>query len=93
MRAFFDAVKDSSCTVLGKTLKIKKAVTKFNRSRNWALLKAKELIESAPGGTGATAQLGKDRNVKVGNVIAFEQKPHESRGTFLGPFSSLTLPS
>ena len=75
----------------GSEVSMKMDITKFNRQRNWALYKAKELISKSPGGASAVADM-QERQVKVDSEIAFKQEKYDSRGSFCGAFSALFLP-
>ena len=82
----FERAKGYQTTVDSKLIKVKMGITKFNKARNWALLKAKDLC-----GNGAIADM-KARTVSQGDVVCFEQEKNESKGTFCGPCSHLRLP-
>ena len=74
-------------------MKAKFALTDFNKQRNWALRKAEELIKAEPAATNKRVAINfSARVVKVDSSTAFEQGRDESRGTFMGAFSALTLP-
>ena len=79
------------CEMLGKKVDVKAAKTKFFRQRDWALGKAKEVLEKTKGGKDATADW-KSRVVKVGSTVAFEQEADEAAGHFCGKFAHLSLP-
>ena len=55
-----------------------------------------ELIEASPHAQGKTVEiewLQKERQVKVGDAVAFEQLPGDVCGTFQAPFLDIVLPS
>jgi hypothetical protein len=79
-------------TIGGSEVSMKMDVTKINRERNWAIYKAKELIASSPGGANASIDM-KERQIKVGGMIAFKQEQNDTQGSFCGVFSTLSLPS
>jgi hypothetical protein len=89
---FFDAAKDENLSVSGSTIKIKKGVSKFNKSRTWALLKGRDVVAASDGGASATVDM-KERCVKVGTDVVFQQGKDECRGSFCGAFAHLTLPA
>jgi hypothetical protein len=90
--AFFRDAKDVELSVNGAKIKVMTGISKFKRTRNWALMTAKDLISKTPNGNGAVADK-KERVVKVGSQIAFTQLKHEAHGTFLHPFEHLSLPA
>lgn len=92
VRDFVKAVEESGVVVEteGKQLQVKQAQTQKQRTRNWALRKAEELVKAVPGTTGVKLDW-KERKVKVGEEAAFEQGK-DNLGTFLGNFTNLKLP-
>ena len=93
-KLFLDALPDRSVDLAcGGKVKAKFALTDFNKQRNWALRKAEELIKAEPAATNKRVAIDfSARVVKVDSSTAFEQGRDESRGTFMGAFSALTLP-
>ncbi len=78
-------------------LKIERARTRSQRSRNWALRKAEELakVHAQQRGISGTAWIDWTmpvRKVFVGDELAFSQQRGELRGSFVDKFSSLVLP-
>ena len=62
------------------------------KQRDWALTKAEELLKAeAAGGTVAVDR--QSRVVKVNSTVAFRQEKQDSRGSFVGSFLHLALPS
>ena len=78
--------------VNGTTVRVKKAKTAFNESRDWALHKAKDLLSTAAPQR-AVALHYDSRSVTVDNVTAFRQEEHDPRGAFCAPFLELQLPN
>ena len=77
----------------GERLKVKAAITKLNSHRNWALRAAKDVAEKSPLCIGKNIDLDmKNRVLKVGGEVAFQQNPNETSGSFTSKFSSLKLP-
>ena len=82
----------------GVTLKIKPARTKLQSKRNYALIKASELIKASPLTAGRDVKIewkvegSKDRQVTVGSDIGFLQGKDETAGSFMAPFGELVLP-
>ena len=82
------------------SVKIKAAKTQTQKKRNYALIRASELItelqKSTPG-TKKTIQIEwkvtdtKDRHVTVDGVVGFCQTQNDSSGTFRAPFLDLSV--
>ena len=87
---FFERSKNVDVKFASGTVKVRKAKTKFNKHRDWALLKATDVLKTAA--PGKSVQLDfKNRIVKVGDAKAFEQSSTDFEGVFVHPFSSLSL--
>ena len=85
--------RGSEVRAQGTKLKVAPALTKLNKSRNWALNKAHELVRGAAT-DGATVEVQKkpERKVLVNGDPAFEQPKDVSKGSFVGLFTHLELP-
>eukprot|EP00973_Karenia_brevis_P035902 4953134-Karenia_brevis.AAC.1 len=91
--AFLNKVKNESLEVNGSDIKFKKALTKVNAARNWALRKAKDLIDDASEGHHKPVKIDwPSRTVKANDVVAFSQIKSQLKGTFHAPFANLSLP-
>ena len=92
-RKVLDRLNKSELTVNGASIGIKAARTKLNGTRNYSLRSAEEKIKASDAKGGAEVILDwKERVIKVGTKIAFKQEKADITGSFLDPFSSLTLP-
>ena len=82
-----------SAVIGGGSVKIKKALSKINESRNYALRKAEELLKSDPqtGQKQVVISWSKPRGVKVDGTFAFSQNDSELTGTFAAPYNNLQL--
>jgi len=88
-----DKLSKSELKVNGASIGIKAARTKLNGTRNHSLRSAEEQIKASDATGGAEVILDwKERVIKVGTKIAFKQEKADITGSFLDPFSSLTLP-
>ena len=73
-------------------MRVKAALTATNKQRNWALRKAEELLKAAE--PEAKVELAwPERAVKVNGEKAFSQDKTDTRGSFLPPFTKLSLPN
>ena len=80
-------------TESGVNIKIKRAMTKINSKRNWALRRASELITQAPESRGHSVKIEwKDRTVTVNSTAAFIQAKDDLIGNFCAPYSALHIP-
>ena len=78
-----------------KTVNIRAALTDIDRSRNWALVKAEELVKASALSSDKTVSVkrGDKRGVYVNDSAAFTQAERRARsGTFIGEFVHLSLP-
>ena len=82
-----------------KGVKIKSALMEIDRNRNWALLKAEELIKASPCSHAKNVtvkrgdKVGAVRGVYVDDSVAFSQAQSFARGgTFHCTFADLQLP-
>ena len=93
-RNLVKAVKDRGVTyeVEGKKLRLAPAKTAFFKQRDWAFNKAEELLKANAAG-GKVEVERKERTVKVNGAEAFKQQKEDSKGSFLGSFAHLALPS
>ena len=76
-------------------VKIRPALTACDRSRNWALNTAKELIEKDPrsGGKSVEMKRAQERGIYVGGRAAFRQEArYDPRGVFVQDYADLKLP-
>ena len=95
-QAFIKAVKaanKSEFTIGDQKVRVKNALTRLQRSRDWALRTATELIKAKTSGKVETIRNGGERGVKVDGAFAFEQAQGEARGSFRAPFQNLILPA
>ena len=82
----------------GKTLRLAKTQPKQQLTRNYALRKANDLLKTHPHATGKTITINwkldnsTDRTVTVNHAPAFTQTKSDLTGTFLPPFTDLTIP-
>lgn len=93
-------IDNAEIPVEGSSVKIKAAKTQIQKKRNYALIRASELItelqKSTPG-TKKTIQIEwkvvdtKDRHVTVDGVVGFCQNQNDSNGTFKAPFLDLSF--
>ena len=90
-RDFVEKASSVPFVVGEKTLKVKRAKTRFNRSRDWSIRKAHEIL-SSKFREKSFEIVWKDRVVKVGDDICFSQTEFDARGSFTGNFGHLTLP-
>ena len=82
------------CTDESITIFVKKALSKFQRARNWALKKAAEILEKNNGDQ-VVEIIWKpfdQRGVKVDDFKGFVQDNDDKYGRFHGPFAHLALP-
>ena len=76
----------------GSTVAVKKGLPHFFEHCGWALAKAKEVLTSSNKDKKVVAKREKDKaSVTVEGVPAFLQKSTDAEGTFLEPFSHLSL--
>jgi hypothetical protein len=78
-------------------LKVAFARTKSQKSRNWALRKATELINVDLSKRNSVEEVSiqwemPTRKILVGTTVAFEQGKLDLRGNFCGQYTTLTLP-
>ena len=83
------AADKATIKVSGQDISLKLALTKLQRSRNWAINKAMELIKAA-GGISVTREKG---TLKIGDSVVFSQPKGDPRGQFDGAYSHLVLPA
>ena len=94
--AFLQAVKAggrSEFTLGTGKVRVLPALTKLQKSQRWALDKAASLLRGAAGSQRVEVVTRGERCVKVGGVVAFEQGKGVARGSFLAPFTHLSLPA
>ena len=91
--SFLDAARSHNMVVSGATIRIKEANTKIVRQRNWAMNKAKELIQqsSLPGAESPESDM-KVRTITVKGDVVFKQERCDLKGSFRGAYSHLSLP-
>ena len=76
---------------------IKNARTDFQKACNWALKKACELIKNSPESKNKKVEIvwkvtdTKLRQINVNEKVAFVQSEEEGTGTFVAPFTDLSL--
>ena len=78
-----------------KTVNIRAALTDIDRSRNWALVKAEELVKASALSSDKTVSVKRcdKRGVYVNDVLVFSQEMRFGRGvTFHGAYAGLKLP-
>ena len=95
VREFLKAFNDSGSEVKvhGTKLKVAAALTKLNKSRNWALNNAHELVRAAAAEeTTVEVQKKPERKVLVNENEAFVQPKDVPKGSFVGHFAHLELP-
>ena len=93
VRDALSLVKNKSFTVGDASITIKNALSKINGVRNYSLREAERMAKEH-------VSIGKDtitidwkaREVKEGLVAIFVQLREETKGTFQGDFSALSLP-
>jgi len=91
---FTNAVDETGAElkVKGQSIKVKSARTKFNSSRNYSMRVAQERIKAhAATGTKTVEFKWEARTVTVDNEVAFSQSKAEIGGTFVAPYSDLSL--
>ena len=93
-KKFLDRVPSKTAELSdGSTVKIKRALSEFNKQRNWSLRKAEELIKGDPAARNRRVAIDfGSRTVTVDASTAFEQGRDETGGSFKGAFSTLALP-
>ena len=93
-RSFLDRVPNKSAQLTdGTRAKLKRALTEFNKQRNWASRKAEEPIKAEPATKDKQVTIDVvSRAVKVDGATAFEQGRDEAGGSFKGAFSKTALP-
>ena len=92
MREFLEKSKSHVFNVAGVTIAIKKAMTKINAARNWALREAHTKITALDVARGAEVKIEwTERCVKHGADVVFTQTPGELKGTFSGIAAALIL--
>ena len=92
-REALNSISGKSLSVQGQTISIKNARTKVNGQRNYALRKAKELLKASDVNTGKTVEIKwAERCVSVNDVAAFSQAKTDISGSFLPPYSAMSLP-
>ena len=87
---FLKAAKETSFTVKGVVVGVKKAKTSFNGQRDYSLYKAADVLKAAAPGKSVTLERD-SRTVAVDKVCAFKQEKDETGGTFCGGYSHLSL--
>ena len=81
----------------GTTLRLDKKKTDTQRTRNWSLHHAHELLTKHHANANATVTINwkltdtRNRNVTVNNTPAFTQTPHELTGTFTDTYNTLSF--
>ena len=91
-----ETVKSRSLKLDVPGVKILPALTAIDRSRNWALGTAKELVEKDKRAQGKSVDVkkAKGRGIYVNNEAVFLQEHrYDPRGSFVGGWSDLQLPS
>ena len=84
---------EGSTEVQGAVVTVKKAAPRFYKTRDWALYTAKEKLEKeAEGKTVEVHREGSRRTVTVDASEAFVQEKEDTKGSFAGDFSHLSLP-
>ena len=84
--------KGKQFNIDGKTIKIKKALSKISMARNWALKAAQKKIAALPvvGGEAVTIDW-MARSITFKDGLVFSQSRDELKGTFHGIAGLLTL--
>jgi len=91
---------NAEIVVEGSSVKLKAAQSQIQKKRNYALIRACELItdlQKSTNGTKKTVQIEwkvadtKDRHVTVDGVVGFCQTQNDSTGTFRAPFLDLNV--
>ena len=86
-------LKDSS----GAKVRFDRLKSQRQLTRNWALKRAKELIDQHPDGKGKHVELkwridgSSDRRILVDSVAAFTQSNADLLGSFASPFANLSF--
>ena len=77
----------------GISVKIKRALSKINASRNYSLRRADELLKADARASGQEVKAfwTGQRRVEVGGVVAFAQDNTELTGRFAPPFDNIIL--
>ena len=89
---FLKAVGTQTVTLAGGSIKVKRARTKVNGARDYALRSASDKLKEAPEARGKNIKIEwKERVVKVGDDEAFQQEKDELSGRFVGTFAHLRL--
>ena len=75
------------------TVKVNKALSKVNASRNYALRRAEEVLKADARTSGKTIKIewSKPRGVKVNDMVAFSQDDVELTGKYVDPCPALHL--
>ena len=80
-------------TVDSKQIEIKKTKTKQQKTRNYFLIRASELIKEHPGSKGKEVKIvWGQRQVQVDLSLGFQQDKIDNGGAFSAPYDALVLP-
>ena len=89
-REFLKQAKGST-HLRGASVSVRPGKSKLNAQRDWALHKARELLEAAAPQK-KVELVRNSRSVTVDSVVAFKQEKNEAGGTFCGNYGHLALP-
>ena len=82
---FLNDAQSISFTSTSGSIRVRGAKTKFNKHRDWALGRARELLRTAAPGKAVEADF-KNRFVQVDGSKGFQQSNTDFEGMFLRPF-------
>ena len=98
-KAFLKTVASDNAeiTVDGSSVKVKPARTQIQKKRNYALIRASEIIKISGEGAGKNVKIefkvpdSKERHVTVDGVVGFCQNQNDTIGFFRAPFLALSI--
>ena len=91
-REFLTLAEGGELQVEGAKVTVKKAKSKAARHRDWALGKACDNLKKAKENEGKKVELvWKERVVKVGSQVAFQQEKGDAEGSFTEDFFEYSL--
>ena len=93
VKTVLDFVKNTPLNVGGDSISVKRALTKINGSRNWALREAEKLVKAfAENISGEVKLQWQTRSVLLNDLEVFKQTTDDMKGTFSGACKDLKLP-
>ena len=93
VKTVLDFVKNTPLNVGGDSISVKRALTKINGSRNWALREAEKLVKAfAENISGEVKLQWPTRSVLLNDLEVFKQTTDDMKGTFSGARKDLKLP-